>query len=111
MSQLSSVLMRRLPPVDLSGMAAVSVIIGAFFVVPMAIAIEGLTPNIYSTTLFYLAYLGIFPTALGNLLPVLVIRSAGPVFLTLTSYQLPIWFDIMRIWFLGENFISIYCCQ
>lgn len=101
---LSSVLMRRLPPIDPIGLAAVSLIIGAFFVVPMAIAIEGPTPRIDSKTLLYLAYLGIFPTALGNLLRVLVIRSAGPVFLTLTNYQVPMWSVIMGIWFLGEKF-------
>ena len=96
---LSSVLMRRLPPIDPIGLAAVCLIIGAFFVVPMAIAIEGPTPSINYTTLLYLAYLSIFPTALGNLFRVLVIRSAGPVFLTLTNYQVPMWSVIMGIWF------------
>ena len=76
---ISSVFMRRLPPIDAIGLAAVPLIIGSFFVVAVAFAIEGPPPLPSGETLMILAFLGIIPTAGANLLRVLVVRSAGPV--------------------------------
>ena len=42
------------------------------------------------------------PTALANLLRVVVIRSAGPVFMSLTNYQVPLWSVALGVAFLGE---------
>lgn len=38
-----------------------------------------------------LAFLGLVPTAAANFLRVLVVRSAGPVFMSLVNYQVPVW--------------------
>jgi drug/metabolite transporter (DMT)-like permease len=51
-----------------------------------------------------LIFLGLFPTALANLLRVLVIRTAGPVFMSLTNYQVPLWSVIFGILLLNEPF-------
>jgi len=101
---ISSVFMRRLPPIDVIGLAAVPLIIGSFFVVAVAFAIEGPPPLPSGETLMILAFLGIIPTAGANLLRVLVVRSAGPVFMTLTNYQVPMWSVILGILVLGEPF-------
>jgi drug/metabolite transporter (DMT)-like permease len=101
---ISSVFMRRLPPIDAIGLAAVPLIIGSFFVVAVAFAIEGPPPLPSGETLMILAFLGIIPTAGANLLRVLVVRSAGPVFMTLTNYQVPMWSVILGILVLGEPF-------
>ncbi|MBP0481090.1 DMT family transporter [Sagittula sp. M10.9X] len=99
---VSSVTMRRLPPVDPIGLAAVPLVIGSALVIPMAWLREGAPVMPDSTTLLVVAILGLLPTAGANLLRVLVVRSAGPVFMTLTNYQVPLWSVILGILVLGE---------
>ena len=101
---ISSVVMRRLAPMDPIGLAAVSLLIGSGFVVIIAFAIEGPPPAISSTGWGLLIFLGLFPTALANLLRVLVIRTAGPVFMSLTNYQVPLWSVVFGIILLNEPF-------
>ncbi len=99
---LSSVTMRRLPPVDAIGLAAVPLIFGTALVVPVAWIVEGPPPLPGAETLFLLAILGLIPTAGANLLRVLVIRGAGPVFMTLTNYQVPLWSVGLGVTLLNE---------
>jgi len=99
---LSSVLMRRLPPVDPIGLSAVTLIIGAVIVIVVALMVEGTPPLPDNRTLILIAILGLIPTAGANLLRVLVIRTAGPTFMSLTNYQVPIWSVLMGTIFLGE---------
>lgn len=101
---LSSIAMRRLPPMDAIGLAAVPLVIGSAFVVPLAWAVEGPPPMPDRQTLLVLLVLGLLPTAGANLLRVLVIRSAGPVFMSLTNYQVPLWSVAFGMIFLGEPF-------
>lgn len=99
---ISSVTMRRLPPVDPIGLAAVPLMVGCALVVPLAFVVEGLPPRPDGQTLAILALLGLVPTAGANLLRVLVIRSVGPVFMSLTNYQVPMWSVILGVVILGE---------
>ena len=99
---ISSVTMRRLPPVDPIGLAAVPLIIGSAFVIPLAWLREGPPVVPDGQTLLVVAVLGLIPTAGANLLRVLVIRSAGPVFMSLTNYQVPMWSVALGIVLLGE---------
>ncbi|AXI47365.1 EamA family transporter [Sulfitobacter sp. SK012] len=99
---ISSILLKRLPSVDPIGLASVLLIIGAFLAVPMAWLIEG--PPVLPETdiLLVLAFLGIVPTAAANFLRVLVVRSAGPVFMSLVNYQVPVWSVVLGALILGE---------
>ena len=72
----SSVMMRRLPPVDPVGLSAVLLMIGAAAVLPLAWAVEGPPRALDPRTLWILAFLGLVPTAAANLLRVTVVRSA-----------------------------------
>lgn len=99
---ISSVIMRRLPAIDAIGLSAVTLIIGAVFVVSVALTAEGPPPMLTKQTLIILAFLGLVPTAGANLIRVLLIRSAGPVFMSLTNYQVPMWSVILGILVLGE---------
>ena len=99
---VSSILMRRLPTVDPIGLSAVLLAIGAAAVIPAALLKEGLPPPIDTRTLLALAFLGLVPTAAANLLRVMVIRTAGPVFMSLTNYQVPVWAVLIGVVFLGE---------
>lgn len=99
---LSSVTMRRLPAIDPIGLAAMPLIFGSLIVIPTAWAVEGPPPLPAPHILLVLAFLGLVPTAGANLLRVLVIRSAGPVFMSLTNYQVPMWSVLLGVLILGE---------
>ncbi|MBD3663735.1 DMT family transporter [Sulfitobacter aestuariivivens] len=98
----SAVLMRRLPPVDPIGLATVVLIVATTLIVPAALAAEGVPPLPDGQTLAILGFLGLIPTAAANLLRVLVIRSAGPVFMSLVNYQVPVWSVVLGALILSE---------
>lgn len=99
---VSSILMRRLPSVDPIGLATVLLIIGTAITVPMALLVEGLPPMPSRDILLVLAFLGLVPTAAANFLRVLVVRSAGPVFMSLVNYQVPVWSVLLGALVLSE---------
>ncbi len=99
---ISSVLMRRLPPVDPVGLSAILLMIGALLVIPAAWVSEGPPPSTNASTLWVLTFLGLVPTAAANLLRVTLVRSAGPVFLSLVNYQVPVWSVLLGALILGE---------
>ena len=87
---IGSILLRRLPPFDPVNLAAILLVIGAIVMVPYAWIIEGPLPRLSGETLFWVALLGLFHTAAANVLRVLVIRQAGPVFMSITNYIVPV---------------------
>jgi drug/metabolite transporter (DMT)-like permease len=99
---VGSIMLRRLPAVNPIGLATVLLIIGAFLSVPLAWLMEGVpampTPELFGV----LAFLGLIPTAGANFLRVLVVRNAGPVFMSLVNYQVPIWSVVLGALVLGE---------
>lgn len=99
---VSGVTMRRMPPLDPIGLAAMPLVIGSAVVIPAAFVQEGVPPMPDGQTLLVVAILGLIPTAGANLLRVLVVRSAGPVFMTLVNYQVPVWSVLLGIAILGE---------
>lgn len=99
---LSSVQMRLLPAVDPIGLNAVTLLIGAVIVICAAWAVEGPPPATDRNTLYVLIFLGMVPTAGASLLRVLVIRTAGPVFMSLVNYQVPVWSVVLGALILAE---------
>ncbi|WP_299546048.1 DMT family transporter [uncultured Tateyamaria sp.] len=99
---ISSILMRRLPAVDPIGLSTILLLIAAAIVLPTAWVVEGPPPLPNTQTLIVIAFLGLVPTAAANMLRVLVIRSAGPVFMSITNYQVPVWSVVMGAVILGE---------
>ena len=99
---ISSVLMRRLPAVDPVGLSAVLLLFGATLVIPLAFIVEGPPPSVDPRTFWILAFLGLIPTAAANLLRVTVVRTAGPVFLSLVNYMVPVWAVLLGALLLGE---------
>jgi drug/metabolite transporter (DMT)-like permease len=99
---VSSIVMRRLPPIDPVGLSAVTLILGMAVVIPMALINHG-PPRIPAAEgLLYVMLLGLVPTAGANLLRNLLIRSAGPVFMSLTNYMVPLWSVALGVLFLAE---------
>ncbi len=99
---ISSILLRRLPAVDPIGLATVLLIIGGCIAIPVALIVEGWPPLPSPKILMVLAFLGLVPTAAANLLRVLVVRSAGPVFMSLVNYQVPVWSVVLGALILSE---------
>lgn len=98
----STILMRRLPAVDPIGLATVLLLIGSAFSIPLALITEGWPPLPPNDTLLILAFLGLVPTAAANFLRILVVRSAGPVFMSLVNYQVPVWSVVLGALILSE---------
>lgn len=99
---ISSILMRRLPSVDAIGLATILLVIGGSVAIPMAFIVEGPPPVPSGKILLVLAFLGLVPTAAANFLRVLVVRSAGPVFMSLVNYQVPVWSVVLGALILSE---------
>lgn len=99
---VSSVVMRRLPPIDPIGLAAVPLLFGSALIIPTAFMSEGIPPMPDARTIAILCFLGLVPTAGANFLRVWVIRTAGPVFMSLTNYQVPVWSVVLGAVFLSE---------
>ena len=87
----ASILTRRCPPVDPVILAAASLVIGSVLLVPVMLLTEGVPRWAGPVPGIAILVLGLVPTALAALLRVSVIRSAGSGFMTLTSYQVPVW--------------------
>lgn len=88
---ISSILTRRCPPVDSITMAAFTLMFGSIIMIPLMIMIEGIpTPTTRESTLAII-FLGLVPTAFAAYLRVMVVRTAGSVFMTNVNYQVPLW--------------------
>jgi len=88
---VAAILTRRCPPIDPIVLSTVTLVVGSVVLMPAMLVIEGVPGWAGRTTGFAILFLGLFPTALAALLRVHVIRSAGPVFMTLVNYQVPLW--------------------
>ena len=99
---ISSIMIRSLPPIDAFGLTFAVLGFGVLVVVPMAFLAHGAPVNPGPQGLAILALLGLVPTAGANLLRILVIRSAGPVFMSLTNYLVPVFAVLLGATFLGE---------
>ncbi|WP_113911032.1 DMT family transporter [Roseovarius dicentrarchi] len=100
---IGAILTRLCPDVDMISLAAAALSIGAALFVPYALMIEGVPDSIPATSLLALLYLGTLATGTAQLLLVQIIRSAGPVFMSLLNYQVPLWSMMLGIVFLGEE--------
>lgn len=103
---VSSILLRKCPPIHPIAMATLLIFVGAAVSIPVAWAFEGPPPmqdNLPPRdALIALVGLGLIPTAAANFLRVFVIRTAGPVFMSITNYIVPIWSVLVGAWILAE---------
>ena len=98
-----SIATRQCPPINELALSTGSLILAAVFLLPTALLVEGLPELPSLTGLLAIGYLGFVPTALAFIIKVAVIRSAGPSFMTLTNYQVPVWSVLAGSLFLGET--------
>ena len=88
---ISAVSIRKLPAMDPIVLASVLLYFGAALVIPLAFIVEGAPTWPPRNAMIALIVLALIPTAGANMLRVTVIRSAGPTFMSLTNYQVPLW--------------------
>ncbi|WP_371224361.1 DMT family transporter [Roseovarius sp. 2305UL8-3] len=88
---IGSIFTRLCPEVDRLALSAAVLALAAVILIPVALSVEGVPAQLDSTTLWALLYLGILPTGIAQIILVTVIREAGPVFMSLVNYQVPIW--------------------
>ncbi|MFB2531085.1 DMT family transporter [Paracoccus sp. p3-h83] len=90
---MGSILTRRAPPMAMPAMAAAVLSAASVISLGLMMAIEGL-PDFAAAppaALASVVYLGLFPTGLATLLMIVLIRRAGPNFVALSNYQIPLW--------------------
>ena len=101
---LGTINTRLCPPVSIMAYSAGGLIVGTFTLLPLVLLFEGIPQWPTDTTaLLGTIYLGLFPTALATILLVGIINSAGPTFMVLVNYQVPLWAVIFGVVFLGED--------
>ncbi|MFT4961838.1 MAG: drug/metabolite transporter (DMT)-like permease [Paracoccaceae bacterium] len=103
---ISSIQLRQIQAINPIGLSAILLLLGAVFIVPLAWVVEGPPVMPDPHTLGVLAFLGLVPTAAASFLRVYVVRTAGPVFLSLLNYQVPIWSILLGAFFLNETLPS-----
>ncbi|MEY8096181.1 DMT family transporter [Falsihalocynthiibacter sp. S25ZX9] len=99
----SSIITRRAPPVSHKSFSAAALLMASAVSVGLALWFDGVPTEFPIGPVLATLYLGLFPTALATLLLVSVIREAGPSFLGLSNYQVPIWSVVFGVTLLGET--------
>lgn len=99
---IGAIITRLSPATPLLAFSSAALIIAALVLVPVALLVEGVPANIPADAWFGVLYLGIFPTALATIILVYVINSAGPPFLSLVNYQVPVWAVVIGMVVLSE---------
>lgn len=99
-----SIVSKRAPQLGLLRFATASLLAAALMTMPLALAVEdpfGTAPGL--APLAAVLYLGLAPTALATVMLLEVIRSAGPGFLALVNYQVPLWAVVFGTTVMGET--------
>ncbi len=88
---ISSIQTRNCPPVDPITMSAVALLVGSVILLPLMLIFEGVPSWQGIGPSLSVLFLGLIPTAFATYLRVLVIRSAGSVFMTMVNFMVPLW--------------------
>ncbi|MFK7939085.1 MAG: DMT family transporter [Roseovarius sp.] len=99
---IGSICTRLCPEVNRLALAAATLLVAALIFIPYAFWNEDLPTDVSWHSLIALIYLGILPTGVAQILLVQVIRDAGPVFMSLVNYQVPIWSVVLGTLILSE---------
>ncbi len=99
---VGSVVTRRAPAIPPVAFAAGSMLIGAIALIPLAFLLEGPPELTRPAALWALIYVALLPTGLAAIIRVRVITTAGSLFMSLTSYMVPLWAVIFGVTLMGE---------
>jgi drug/metabolite transporter (DMT)-like permease len=99
-----SIISKRAPQLGPLRFGAAALIMAASITVPLALVLENplaTAPSLSGAAA--VLYLGLVPTALATVMLLTVIGSAGPGFLSMVNYQVPLWAVVFGVTFLGET--------
>lgn len=99
---LGSIITRLCPPISTMSYAAGGLLLGSLILIPIAAVIDGVPTNVPVQAIAGLVYLALFPTAIATILLTMVIKRAGPSFLSLVNYQVPVWAVVIGAVVLAE---------
>ena len=100
---VGAILIRRAPPIPPVVFTAGMLTAGTVVLAPLALAIEGVPDVDGSRATWALLYAGLIPTGLAFLLRVVLIQSAGPIFMSLVAYVVPLWAVLLGVVLLDES--------
>ena len=100
---IGSVITKLCPPVSTVSYASCGLMLASFMLIPTAIWLEGIPKEPNSLAITAIIYLALFPTAIATILLTTLVRRAGPPFLSLVNYQVPVWAVIIGVVVLGET--------
>ena len=100
---IGSIITRLCPPISALSFAATGLFISGLLLTPLAFVVEEVPKISFDTALLGLTYLIVFPTAIATILLTILVRRAGPPFLALVNYQVPIWAVIFGSLILNEE--------
>ncbi|MEM9584215.1 MAG: DMT family transporter [Pseudomonadota bacterium] len=97
-----SIITRRAPKMPPLAFATMSLFVASVALVPVALYLEGLPESYPAGPTAALLATAFLPTALAAVIRVRVITTAGSLFMSLTSYQVPVWSVIFGMTLMGE---------
>ncbi len=97
------IITRLCPKVDMLALSSATLLAGAAMILPAALWSEGVPGMPGLLPFAAILYLGVLPTAFAQLLLVQIIKSAGPGFMSLANYQVPVWSVILGALLLNET--------
>lgn len=99
-----SIIAKLAPDHGVMRFGAAALILGALIAMVLAYLIEGFPAETPSASgMAGLIYLGLIPTGLAMVLLLIIVASAGPTFLSMVNYQVPVWAVLLSVIFLGES--------
>lgn len=99
---IGSIITRLAPTQSMLGFATSGLLVGGAMILPIAWYQAPLSWPQTQEVLGAILYLGALPTALATIMLVRVIKTAGPSFMSLVNYQVPVWAVIFGVWLLDE---------
>jgi len=99
-----SIVAKLAPRTHALSFSAAAMLLAAAMIVPVALIFEDpFGSGAAAFSVLAVAYLGVLPTAAAMVLLVKILETAGPPFLSLVNYQVPIWAMLFGALFLGER--------
>ena len=98
-----SIVTRLCPPVSTLSFAAAGLVCATVVLVPLALLTAGLPDAVTPTSLWGVLYLALLPTGAATILLTVIIRRAGPPFLSQVNYQVPVWAVLIGAVVLAET--------
>ena len=99
---VGSIITRRSPKMSQLVFSTTALTFASLIVVPVALSLESLPIYASTSAILSVVYLGVFPTGMATLILVYIIKNAGPSFLSLVNYLVPIWAIFFGVYFNGE---------